>query len=47
MTRCFVVVLVWFGLVFFGGWLQGWRADIKEWEMSGIRVHDMKFSKNQ
>ena len=27
--------------------MQGWRADIKEWEMSGIRVHDVKFPNNQ
>ena len=30
-----------------GGSLQGQREDIEGWEMSGIGVHDVKFTKNQ
>ena len=41
---CFFVIVV-----FFQGWgsLQGQRVDIKNGEMSGTGVHDVKFTKNQ
>lgn len=43
----FIVFILIFKIFFCGGRLQwlGWIQ--KDWEMSGIRVHDLKFLKNQ
>ena len=39
IVRCFVLS------VFFCGRLQGQRADMEGWKMSGIRMYDVKFTK--